>query len=174
MSPDEPDRDRKTPPSTPPAPSAPPRRSGRVQFDERGQAVWEWQLQTGMFDRNASTQKVRALTGVELQIEEGLPASGAAASSPAAARAPAPCSPNARALDEGTRAPVTAARAPAKAPPGIDRRELGGNPYDNAGPAAAPARRHDENPGFDPYSRGPARSPENLTFDPYRRTPPKR
>ena len=49
--------------------------SGRVQFDERGQAVWEWAVQTGMFDRNATTQRVRALSeaAMNLSIEDTPP-----------------------------------------------------------------------------------------------------
>jgi hypothetical protein len=52
-----------------PGPSA-PQTSGRPKFDERGVAVWEWQVQTGSFDLNADSQRVRALTDVELSIEE--------------------------------------------------------------------------------------------------------
>jgi hypothetical protein len=36
--------------------------TGRVNFDERGNAVWEWAIRTGKFDRNASTQRVKVLT----------------------------------------------------------------------------------------------------------------
>jgi hypothetical protein len=39
-------------------------RTGRVNFDDRGNAVWEWAIQTGQFDRNASTQRVKVLTEV--------------------------------------------------------------------------------------------------------------
>ena len=56
-----------SPPGT--RPSA-PQSSGRATFDERGVAVWEWQVQTGSFDLNADSQKVRALTNVELSIAE--------------------------------------------------------------------------------------------------------
>jgi hypothetical protein len=47
-------------------------KSGRVQFDARGQAVWEWSVQTGRFDRNASTARVRALSqpGEALELAE--------------------------------------------------------------------------------------------------------
>jgi len=57
-----------------PAQPAAPERSGRVKFDERGRAVWEWAVRTGMFDRNASTQRVRALTEtpVKLELEQTL------------------------------------------------------------------------------------------------------
>ena len=74
------------PKATPSADTSPalPGRSGRVQFDERGQAVWEWAVRTGMFDRNASTQRVRALSEapVKLELEETLGGSKAGASAP--------------------------------------------------------------------------------------------
>ncbi|MCX7056207.1 MAG: hypothetical protein NTZ79_03195 [Proteobacteria bacterium] len=45
------------------------RKSGRVQFDERGQAIWAWAVETGTFDRNASTQRVRALSESTVPLE---------------------------------------------------------------------------------------------------------
>lgn len=57
----------------PPAPSE--RSSGRVRFDDRGQAIWEWAVRTGLFDRNASTQRIKKLTESPLSLEK----SGAAA-----------------------------------------------------------------------------------------------
>ena len=60
---------RKDPKSTaPPAKPGEERKSGRVRFDERGQAVWEWAVQTGMFDRNASTSRIRALTEAPVNL----------------------------------------------------------------------------------------------------------
>jgi hypothetical protein len=44
-------------------------RSGRVQFGARGRAIWEWAIRTGMFDRNASTQRIRALTEASFRLE---------------------------------------------------------------------------------------------------------
>ncbi len=35
--------------------------SGRVAFDERGNATWEWQGETGGFDRDIDTQRLRTL-----------------------------------------------------------------------------------------------------------------
>ena len=35
--------------------------SGRVQFDSRGQAVWAWEVGTGIFDLKASTARVKSL-----------------------------------------------------------------------------------------------------------------
>ena len=62
-------RDPKRPPAGPPADPA-QKSSGRVKFDSRGQAVWEWQLKTGMFDANATSQRVRALTNADLSIAD--------------------------------------------------------------------------------------------------------
>jgi hypothetical protein len=57
----------------PPPPSDPPggdKRSGRVGFDERGNSVWEWQLETGVYSRDISTQKLRKLDLNELSIAD--------------------------------------------------------------------------------------------------------
>lgn len=35
--------------------------SGRIAFDDRGNAVWEWRTQTGDFKSDVDTQTVRAL-----------------------------------------------------------------------------------------------------------------
>ena len=68
-------KDGGAPPANPPEADAHgvPHRSGRTTFDDRGRAVWEWQVQTGSFDLNADSQRVRALTDVELSLEEPEP-----------------------------------------------------------------------------------------------------
>jgi hypothetical protein len=35
--------------------------SGRIVFDERGKAVWEWRTETGNFKADIDTRQVRAL-----------------------------------------------------------------------------------------------------------------
>ena len=35
--------------------------SGRVAFDERGNATWEWQGETGRFDRDIDTGRLRKM-----------------------------------------------------------------------------------------------------------------
>ena len=119
-------------PTAPPAAAGDERKSGRVRFDERGQAVWEWAVQTGMFDRNASTQRIRALTEApgNLEIADTPPAR------PAAAK-PATGNPYERA---------TAPR-PGK------RESAGADPY-SRGPARKP-----ENVTFNPFERTPTRKP---------------
>lgn len=46
------------------------KRSGRAGFDERGNSVWEWQLETGVYSRDVSTQKLKKLDLGELSIAE--------------------------------------------------------------------------------------------------------
>lgn len=52
--------------------AAPPegKRSGRVGYDERGNSVWEWQLETGVYSRDVNTQKLKKLELGELSIAE--------------------------------------------------------------------------------------------------------
>ena len=65
--------------SSPPAPAGPAEPSskrdagggkptGRVKFDERGNAVWEWQLATGAFGAEVSTQRLQKLEHPALSI----------------------------------------------------------------------------------------------------------
>lgn len=68
------DKDRSTNPA---AESAPPdespgggKRSGRVAFDSRNNPVWEWQLETGVYSRDVSTQKLKKLDLGDLSIAE--------------------------------------------------------------------------------------------------------
>lgn len=111
-------------------PGAPAQRqSGRVRFDSRGQAVWEWSVQTGMFDRNASTQRIRSLTETPLSLAPEAPKPAPRAAAPVRGRD----------LYE---------RATPK--PGESR---GGDPY-----ASGPAKRP-EAVTFNPYERIPPKKP---------------
>jgi hypothetical protein len=42
--------------------------TGRVRFDERGNAVWEWQVTTGAFGLEVSTQRLQKLEHPALSI----------------------------------------------------------------------------------------------------------
>jgi hypothetical protein len=53
---------------TPPANAE--KRSGRVGYDERGNSVWEWQLETGVYSRDVSTQTLKKLELGDLSIAE--------------------------------------------------------------------------------------------------------
>jgi len=62
------DRDSRSPP--PPTSGDDSKRSGRAGVDERGNSVWEWQLETGVYSRDISTQKLRKLDLGDLSIAE--------------------------------------------------------------------------------------------------------
>ena len=53
-------------------PSIPPddKRSGRAGVDDRGNTVWEWQLETGVYSRDISTQRLKKLDLGDLSIAE--------------------------------------------------------------------------------------------------------
>src|SRR5579863_8371881 len=56
------------------APSSPPaKQTGRVQFDERGNAVWEWSVATGAFGREVSTERLQKLENPGLSLAEDAP-----------------------------------------------------------------------------------------------------
>ena|SRR5579859_6934235 len=55
------------------APSASTNQSGRVQFDERGNAVWEWSVATGAFGREVSTERLQKLENPGLSLAEDAP-----------------------------------------------------------------------------------------------------
>jgi hypothetical protein len=62
------DRNPRNPPPQPGADYG--KRSGRAGVDERGNSVWEWQLETGVYSRDISTQKLRKLDLGDLSIAE--------------------------------------------------------------------------------------------------------
>lgn len=45
-------------------------KSGRVKFDDRGNAVWEWAMSTGAFGRDVSTARLRTLDHPALSIAD--------------------------------------------------------------------------------------------------------
>jgi hypothetical protein len=59
-------------PSSPDAPPE-PKKTGRVQFDERGNAVWEWSIATGAFGREVSTERLQKLENPGLSLAEDAP-----------------------------------------------------------------------------------------------------
>lgn len=46
------------------------KRSGRVAYDSRGNPIWEWQLDTGVYTRDVSTHRLRKLDLGELSLAE--------------------------------------------------------------------------------------------------------
>jgi len=47
--------------------------SGRVQFDDRGNAIWEWSVSTGAFGREVSTERLRKLENSSLSLADDAP-----------------------------------------------------------------------------------------------------
>ena len=47
--------------------------TGRVKFDDRGNAVWEWQVATGAFGMEVSTQRLQKLENPALSIADDAP-----------------------------------------------------------------------------------------------------
>ena len=47
--------------------------TGRVQFDERGTAVWEWSVATGAFGREVTTERLKKLEHPALSLADDAP-----------------------------------------------------------------------------------------------------
>lgn len=65
-------RDKSSPAPAPGAdePATDHKPSGRIAYDERGNSVWEWQLETGVYSRDISTQRLKKLDLNDLSIAE--------------------------------------------------------------------------------------------------------
>lgn len=73
------DRSNSKPPPRPAKPADPPsspekapedRTTGRVKFDDRGNAIWEWSIATGAFGLDASAGRLKKLENPSLAIAE--------------------------------------------------------------------------------------------------------
>jgi hypothetical protein len=47
--------------------------TGRVQFDDKGNAVWEWSIATGAFGREVSTERLQKLEHPALSLADDAP-----------------------------------------------------------------------------------------------------
>lgn len=124
----------KTPP---PAPADDGQRSGRPGVDERGNTVWEWKLETGVYSRDISTQRLKKLDLGDLSIAE-------TASHKRPEGLGADKKPPQKQLPGGGFNPYDSGGGAA-----------GGNPYDNS-------RSFGKNPPKAPAGAPPARKPMDL------------
>lgn len=49
------------------------KKSGRVAFDARGNAVWEWSMSTGIFGRDVDSERLKKLEAPDLTIADDQP-----------------------------------------------------------------------------------------------------
>jgi hypothetical protein len=61
------------PAESPHDPDGTSKSTGRVKFDERGNAVWEWQVATGAFSPEVSTSRLLRLEHPALSIADDAP-----------------------------------------------------------------------------------------------------
>jgi hypothetical protein len=61
------------PDANPGAKSGGAKSTGRVQFDDRGTAVWEWSIATGAFGREVTTERLQKLEHPSLSLAEDSP-----------------------------------------------------------------------------------------------------
>ncbi len=100
----------------PPPPAADDRKqSGRVGRDARGNAVWEWESETGVYSRDVSTQRLKKLEAKDLAF---LDTGSIKKSEPASPKSP------------GAKKPLAVTETP-KA--GLPVKGSGFNPYDSGG-----------------------------------------
>jgi hypothetical protein len=118
---------KKKPQASPPEPPPTEKRSGRVAFDARGNPIWEWQLETGVYSRDVETQRLEKLHLGDLSIAED-----SAVPQPDA-QAPTKGSANPSKLPGGAINPYDTGNRPRGGFNPYDKsKDVGSNPYDTA------------------------------------------
>jgi hypothetical protein len=105
--------------------------SGRVGFDTRGDAVWQWRQEDGQFRPEASTTRVQKLQSAELSLEPTLKVTALETATPA--KADLPCG-GFNPYDRGTLAAPKENRPPK---PRVKFPPIVAPPVDNSLPARA-------------------------------------
>jgi hypothetical protein len=59
--------------AAPEANSAPKGSTGRVKFDDKGNAIWEWAVATGSYAREVTAERLQRLENPTLSIAEDAP-----------------------------------------------------------------------------------------------------
>ena len=100
--------------------------SGRVKFDERGNAVWEWAVATGAFGREVSTSRLKKLEdpGLSLAEDTPTPAIDFKANPGTSPVKPGPVTPNPKGVAQGYSPYDSGLLAKSAPPPKKDLRRL--------------------------------------------------
>jgi hypothetical protein len=145
--------DKKKPQDAPPEPTGSDKKSGRVAFDSKGNPIWEWQLETGVFSRDVNTQKLKKLDLGDLSIaDSGVHPQPAGRGSQAQPSAPTPTKP---------------ARPQSGGKPQSSGKGGDFNPYDS-GSTGSGNRNLGTGSGFNPYDSSGRPAPGSGT-NPYDR-----
>jgi hypothetical protein len=103
--------------------------SGRVKFDDRGNAVWEWAVNTGAFSSEISTSRLKKLEVPGLSLAEDAedvptPATDFKANPGNSPAKPGPVKPNPKGVAQGYSPYDSGVLAKSSAPPKKDLRRL--------------------------------------------------
>ena len=144
-------------------PPADDKRSGRIAYDERGNSVWEWQLETGVYSRDISTSRLKKLDLNDLSLAD----TATHKRPPGPAEAPAPAKqtlPSDFNLDELSLADTATHKRPpnpGETPAPAKKPMAGGgfNPYDNSSTAGGKVGGRSYNDGEPGAHKAEAKTP---------------
>jgi hypothetical protein len=95
------------------------KKSGRVSFDARGNAVWEWAMSTGIFGRDVDSERLKKLEAPDLKIADDPAPRGKSFGTPVDERGPG--------FDPYNTYSVKGAK------PEPHKKDMGRDPYNTAG-----------------------------------------